>query len=149
MTNMSKCPEQAAGDSLVNIYICIYANSLRWINKMCWIFYIHRKEDKLYQKKDVKICITKACVTLDKMYVTWKPHLPDNLKWKFFQATAEMVLKYGPTAWTLTKTIEANLDRAYIWMIWGILNITRRQHSTKSQISGFISDISTILHDLW
>ena len=96
-------------------------------------------------KQDVKIRIAKAWTALNKMDIVWKSDLSKDLKRSFFRATVESVMMYGATAWTLTKSLESKLDGTYTRMLRAILNISWRQHPTKSQLYGPMPDISTIL----
>lgn len=79
-------------------------------------------------EKYVKILIAKAWVILNKMDVILKSDLPDNLKRRCFQAAVEEVLMYGSLSWTLTKTVESQLDGTYTRILRAILNNSWRQH---------------------
>ncbi len=79
------------------------------------------------------------------MNIVWKSDLSKDLKRSFLRATVESVMMYGATAWTLTKSLESKLDGTYTRMLRAVLNISWRQHPTKSQLYGSIPDISTIL----
>ena len=49
---------------------------------------------------DLKAKITVVWKALNSMSTVWKSHISDSVKWKFFQATVEIILLYGCEAWT-------------------------------------------------
>ena len=95
----------------------------------------------------MKIRIAKAWAALNKIDVFWKSDLSNDLKRSFFRATVKSIMMYGATTWTLTKSLYLNqkLDGTYTRMLRAVLNISWRQHPTKSQLYGPIPGISKII----
>ena len=98
-------------------------------------------------KHDMEIRLAKAWSALNKLDKIWKSHLPSHLKRHFFRATIESVLIYGATSWTLTSSLEKRLDGAYTRMLRAVLNISWRQHPSKSDLYGDLPCISETLRD--
>ena len=55
---------------------------------------------------DVNMRLAKAWTAINKLSVIWKSDLADKIKFSFFQAAVVLILLYGCTTWTLTKTGE-------------------------------------------
>ena len=55
-------------------------------------------------EKDIDMQLTKAWTAIDKLSIIWKSDLADKMKHSFFQAAVVLILLYGCTFWTLTKT---------------------------------------------
>ena len=87
-------------------------------------------------EKDVKVRLAKAWTALNGMNKIWKSTLPDKLKRNFFRATVESVLVYGATTWTLTKTLEKQLNGAYTRMLRAALNKPWQDHPTRNELYG-------------
>ena len=87
-------------------------------------------------EKDVKVRLAKAWTALNGMNKIWKSTLPDKLKRNCFRATVESVLVYGATTWTLTKTLEKQLNGAYTRMLRAALNKPWQDHPTRSELYG-------------
>ena len=64
------------------------------------------------------------------------------MKRSFFQAAVVSILLYVCTIWTLTKRLEKKLDGNYTKMLRAILNMSRRQHTTKHQLYGHLPPIT-------
>ena len=94
-------------------------------------------------EKDVQTRIAKAWGALNGLDVIWKSTLPEDMKRNFFRATVESVLLYGSTTWTLTKKLNDLLDGTYTRMLRAILNISWKQHPTKTRLYGHLPPIST------
>ena len=72
-------------------------------------------------EKDIDTRLTKAWTAMDKLSITWKSDLTDEMKRSFFQAAIVSILLYGCTTWTLTKRLE-KIDGNYTRMLRAILN---------------------------
>ena len=60
-----------------------------------------------------------------------------------------LILLYGCTTWTLTKSIEKKLDSNYTKMLWAVLNKSWRQHPTKQQLYGHLPPIMKTIKVRW
>ena len=60
------------------------------------------------------------------------------MKRSFFQAAVVLILLYGCTTWTLTKSMEKRLDGNYTRMLRAILNKLWILHPTKYQMYGHL-----------
>ena len=58
-------------------------------------------------------------------------------KTHFFEAAVVLILLYGCTPWTLTKSLEKKLGGNYTRMLRAILNKSWRQHLTKHHLHGY------------
>ena len=76
------------------------------------------------------------------MQSIWKSKLNKGLKRNFFRAAVESVLVYGSVTWTLTQSIEKNIDGAYTRMLRAVMNTSWRDHLTNEQLYSGIPKIS-------
>ena len=81
-----------------------------------------------------------ACHDLKKI---WSSTLPRKLKVHFFSATVEHVLTHGSETWTLTKTLQKQLDGCYTRMLRMALNISWKQKLTNEQLYQDLPPISS------
>ena len=81
-------------------------------------------------KKDIEVRIAMAWSALGKMDTIWKSKMNKQLKIQFFRSTAETVLLYGSSSWTLTKSLTTKLSDTYTRLIRAALNVSWRQHMT-------------------
>ena len=138
--------EKAAGDTGLYVnatkteFMCfntegaintINGNALEQVNS-----FIYLGSNISSSENDVKARIGKAWGALTKLNKIWKSSLPIHLKRNFFRATVESVLLYGSSSWTLTKHLKARLDGAYTRMLRAVLNISWKEHPTKSRLYG-------------
>ena len=93
-------------------------------------------------KIDVNIMIDKVWAVLNSMNTIWKSKLSTNLKRHFFRAAVESVLVYGSVTWTLTASLEKNIDGTYTRMLRAVTNKSWRYHLTNEQLYGNIPKIS-------
>ena len=93
-------------------------------------------------KTDIDMRLIKAWTAINRLSVIWKSDLTDKMKCSFFQAAIVLILLYGCTTWMLTKWLEKKLDGNYTRMLRAILNKSRRQHSTKQQLYGYLPPIT-------
>ena len=64
----------------------------------------------------------------------WKSDLPRPIKINFFKPTIESILLYNAEAWSLTKSLNDELDGTYTRLLRHILNIIWRQHITNKEL---------------
>ena len=83
--------------------------------------------------------LAKAWTAIDWLSVVWKSDLTDKMKRSFFQAAVISILLYGCTTWTLTKLMEKKVCSNYTRKLRAILNKSWRQHPTKQQLYGHLS----------
>ena len=76
---------------------------------------------------DFNTRLAKSWTALDRLSVTWKSDLNDEIK---------------RSTWTLTKRTEKELDGNYTRMLQAILNQSWRQHQTKQQLYGHLPPIT-------
>ena len=91
---------------------------------------------------DINMQLAKTWIAIDRLLVIWKSNLIDKIKRSFFQAAVVLMLLYGCTTWTLTKSMEKRLDGNYTRMLRAILNKSWRQHSTKQQLYGHLPPVT-------
>ncbi len=75
----------------------------------------------------------RACNKLKKI---WKSALSRSFKIRLFQAVVESVLVYGSEAWTLTASLERQLNGCYTRLLRCALNIDWRDHVTNEVLYG-------------
>ncbi|XP_047486517.1 uncharacterized protein LOC125037418 [Penaeus chinensis] len=85
-------------------------------------------------EKDIKIRKAQAWSATLKMNNIWKSDLPRSLKINFFRATVESIRLYGSETWTLTKSLNDELDGTYTRLLRHILNISWREHITNEEL---------------
>ena len=84
----------------------------------------------------------RACNKLKKI---WKSALSRSFKIRLFQAVVESVLVYGSEAWTLTASLERQLNGCYTRLLRCALNIDWRDHITNEVLYGDLPPLSTKL----
>ena len=72
-----------------------------------------------------------ACQKLRKI---WSSLLPRKLNVRLFVATVESVLLYGSEAWTITKTLQKQLDGCYTRILRMAVNVSWRNHLSNEQL---------------
>ena len=92
-------------------------------------------------ERDIDKRLTKAWTAIDKLSITSKSDLTDEMKRRFFQAAVVSILLYECTIWTLSKRMEKKFDSNYKRMLRAILNKSWRQHPTKHQLYGHLLPI--------
>ena len=80
---------------------------------------------------DINTRLTKAWTAINRLSVIRKSDLTSKTKHSFFQAAIMLILLYGCTSLTLTKSLEKKLDSNYTRMLRAILNKSWRQQPTK------------------
>ena len=111
----------------------------------------YEKINKKYVDKKCLLCSTKyisisisICLYTERLSVIWKSDLTDKIKRSFFQTVVVSILLYGCTTWTLTKCMEKKLDSKYTRILWGVLNKSSKQHTTKQQLYGHLPPITKV-----
>ena len=93
-------------------------------------------------EKYIDTQLPKAWTAIDRLSITWKSDLTDEMKRSFFQAVVVSILLYACTTWTLTKWLKKKLDGNYTRMLRAILNKSWRQHPTRHQLYGHLLPIT-------
>ena len=80
-----------------------------------------------------------ACHRLRKV---WGSKLRRQLKERLFLATVESVLLYGAEAWTLTKTMEKQINGCYTRMLRMAYNVSYKDHMTNEELYGNLPQVA-------
>ena len=70
--------------------------------------------------EDIRIRKGLALAAANKMKKIWKSNISRKLKEYLFVAIMESVLLYGSEAWTLTKSLEKQLNGCYTRLLRGV-----------------------------
>ena len=81
-----------------------------------------------------------ACHRLRKI---WSSKLKRKIKERLFLATVESVLLYGADTWTLTKTMEKQLNGCYTRMLRMAFNVSYKDHLTNVELYGDLPPVSS------
>ena len=81
-----------------------------------------------------------ACHRLRKI---WTSKLRRQIKERLFLATVESVLLYGSEAWTLTHTMEKQLNGCYTRMLRMAMNINYKDHVTNEELYGNLPQVTS------
>ena len=81
-----------------------------------------------------------ACHKLRKV---WVSTLNRKMKVRLFIATVESVLLYGSETWTLTKTMEKQLNGCYTRMLRLALSISWKDHVTNDELYGSLCQVTS------
>lgn len=85
-------------------------------------------------EKDFKVRKALAWSACHKLCKIWNSSLSRNIKVRLFIATVESVLLYGSETWTLTKSLEKQLNGCYTRMLRMSLNISWKRKLTNEQL---------------
>ena len=85
-----------------------------------------------------------ACHRLRKV---WSSKLRRQMKERLFIATVESVLLYGSETWTLTKTLEKQLNGCYTRMLRLAMNVSGKDHITNVELYGSLKPIATNIQE--
>ena len=72
---------------------------------------------------------------MNKLDCIWKSSLNRNLKVKLFGACVESILLYNSETWTVTRSMEIEIDGLYTKLLRRILNLSWRDHVTNKELS--------------
>ena len=86
-------------------------------------------------ESDVNTNIGEAWIAVDTLSIIWKSNFFDKIKRDFFQNEFLSVIRYGCT---MMKKLDGNYTR----MLGVAMNKSKKQHSTKHQLYGFLPLIS-------
>ena len=92
--------------------------------------------------KDISVRKALAWTACHKLRKVWKSRLRRQVKERLFIATVESVLLYGAETWTLTKTLEKQLNGCYTRMLRMALNISYKLHLTNVELYGDLPPVS-------
>ena len=81
-----------------------------------------------------------ACHRLRKV---WSSKLRRKIKERLFLATVESVLLYGSETWTLTQTMEKQLNGCYTRMLRMAFNISYKDHVTNEDLYGNLPQVTS------
>ena len=81
-----------------------------------------------------------ACHRLRKV---WNSKLRRQIKERLFLATVESVLLYGSEAWTLTNTMEKQLNGCYTRMLRMAFNVSYKDHLTNKELYGDLPQVTS------
>ena len=98
-------------------------------------------------EQNINVRIGKAWSALNQLTNIWKSRLSKNLKRNFFRATVESVLVYGAITWTLTSTLENNIDGAYIRMLRAAMNVSWIENMTNRELYNNIPRITSSIRE--
>ena len=96
-------------------------------------------------ERDMKTRKAPAWAAIRKLDNIRKSDLPRKLKITVFRSTVESILLYGAETWTMTKTMNSEMDGPYTRVIRHALNINWRRHATNKNLYGDIPNISSAL----
>ena len=85
-----------------------------------------------------------ACHRLRKV---WSSSLRRQLKERLFIATVESVLLYGSETWTLTKTMDKQINGCYTRMLRMAMNVRGIDHITNEVLYGSLTPIATKIQE--
>ena len=86
-----------------------------------------------------------AWAAVNKLECVWKPNLIINLKVKFFRACAGSILLYNSERWTVTCSMEIEIDGLYTKLLRRIYNLSWRDHVTNKELYGCIPPLSSTI----
>ena len=81
------------------------------------------------------------------MNTIWKSNLKYKLKKNFFRAVVESVLVYDSITWTLTVSIDTQIDGEYTRMLRAAMNKTRRNDLANTDLYGNISKATASIRE--
>ena len=70
-----------------------------------------------------------------------------QIKERLFIATVESVLLYGSETWTLTKTMEKQINGCYTRMLRMAMNVSGNDHITNEELYGSLKPIATKIQE--
>ena len=77
-------------------------------------------------ERDIKVRKGKAWAALHRLRNIWNSKLSQKLKIRLFIAACELILLYGPEAWTLARAQKKSLDGTYTKMLRMVLGVSWR-----------------------
>ena len=92
--------------------------------------------------KDISVRKALAWTACHKLRKVWRSRLRRQIKERLFIATVESVLLYGAETWTLTKTLEKQLNGCYTRMLRMAFNVSYKDHMTNEELYGDLPPVS-------
>ena len=96
-------------------------------------------------EKDTKTGKAQAWASIRKLDNMWKSDLPRKLKINFFHSAVENIMLYGAEKWTITRTMNSEIDGTYTRLLRHALNSNWRQHVTNVDLYGDLHKISSVI----
>ena len=93
-------------------------------------------------EKDFNVRKALAWNACHKLRKIWSSQLSRILKVRLFVATVESLLMYGAETWTLTKSLQKQLDGMYTRMLRMVLNVSWKDHLTNKELYGNLPKVS-------
>ena len=94
-------------------------------------------------ESDISVRKALAWTACHKLRRVWSSKLRRQIKERLFLATVESVLLYGAETWTLTKTMEKQLNGCYTCMLRMAFNVSYKDHLTNAELYGDLLPLST------
>ena len=94
-------------------------------------------------ESDISVRKALAWTACHKLRRVWSSKLRRQIKERLFLATVESVLLYGAETWTLTKTMEKQLNGCYTRMLRMAFGVSYKDHLTNFQLYGDLPQLST------
>ena len=94
-------------------------------------------------ESDISVRKALAWTACHKLRRVWSSKLRRQIKERLFLATVESVLLYGAETWTLTKTMEKQLNGCYTRMLRMAFGVSYKDHLTNLQLYGDLPQLST------
>ena len=97
------------------------------------------------KERDISVRKALAWQSLNKMKNVWKSNLADSIKLQLFRATAETILLYGSTTWSLSKADEKSLDGTYTRMLRMVKNVSWKDKVTNRELYGKLEKVTNTI----
>ena len=92
---------------------------------------------------DISVRKALAWSACHKLRKVWSSKLRRQIKERLFIATVESVLLYGAETWTLTNTMEKQLNGCYTRMLRMALNVSYKDHLTNIELYGDLPPVTS------
>ena len=138
----------------VYAYICIYVCVHAYIYIFIYI-YVYMYMYIFVARKMIILLVILLADTLwlvnkwkntDSNVTASRAYFGTKINTLFLRQSADYILLYGCTTWTLTKWLEKKLDGNYTRMLRAILNKSWRQHPRSYQLYGHLPPITKTIH---
>ena len=92
---------------------------------------------------DMKVRKALAWSACHKLRKVWRSRISRQIKVRLFLATVEAVLLYGADTWTLTDTMEKQLNGSYTRMLRMALNVSYQDHKSNAEVYGELHQVTS------
>ena len=92
---------------------------------------------------DISVRKALAWSACHKLRKVWSTKLRRQIKERLFIATVESVLLYGAETWTLTNTMEKQLNGCYTRMLRMAFNVSYKEHMTNVELYGDLPPVTS------